>query len=74
MSNANRIWIELPKGEFEEMKQTAKKANNFLSKVYPKLGVEFGVIENRGYILISLDNSGYLELQDNGHWFSLEGF
>jgi len=73
MSNNGRIWLELAVSDnIETMRENALKATKIIYKLNPHMGIKIEVIENKGYILASLDNSGYLELVDNGHWFDME--
>ena len=72
-AKANRIWFELELDPDQEVCDTrAKLATNILRKFGDSISV-FWYNQTKGCYCLTLDEAGgFVELEDNGHWFNLD--
>ena len=72
-AKANRIWFELELDPDQEVCDTrAKLATNILRKIGDSISVFWYNRTKGGYCLTLDEAGGFVELEDNGHWFNLD--
>jgi hypothetical protein len=70
---SDKVWIELPRPESQERgEELAIKANRLLNKLGTDSVKFYWDHEDRYWWLILNNDSGYITLSDNGHWFDLD--